>query len=67
MTLTPGAQQLNILILGGLTHLSRALLVWLIADDKHSSREAHLNGAAIKHVRIVDKFLVLQDPPTSTT
>lgn len=47
---------LNILILGGLTHLTRPLLCYLV----------HLQeGPKIKHIRIVDKYLV--HGQTSTT
>ncbi|PWN44183.1 hypothetical protein IE81DRAFT_321582 [Ceraceosorus guamensis] len=58
--------EVNVLILGGVTHLARPLLAWLLSDEP-----ARLGGPTVKHVRMVDKFLIAKegsstfvDPPT---
>lgn len=53
--------EVSILILGGTTHLSRPLLKWLL-DPGHDADRADV---AIKHIRLADKYLILDG--TSTT
>ncbi|CDS01856.1 hypothetical protein, partial [Sporisorium scitamineum] len=45
--------QVSVLILGGMPHLSRPLLKWLL-DSTH---DAQRGGVKIKHIRIADKYL----------
>ncbi|EPQ28426.1 uncharacterized protein PFL1_04252 [Pseudozyma flocculosa PF-1] len=53
--------QVSVLILGGLVHLARPLVCFLVNSDKDPA----WSGPRISHIRIADKFLVA--PGASTT
>ncbi|KAN0061093.1 hypothetical protein ACQY0O_006828 [Thecaphora frezii] len=59
MTTLPA--EIDVLILGGLVHLARPFLCFLIGADK----DAAWKGPKIRHVRIADKFLVASSASTT--
>ncbi|KAK0553931.1 hypothetical protein OC846_002328 [Tilletia horrida] len=56
MATQPLPDSVSVLICGGMQHLARPLL-WFLAEDAPST-SATRAGPSIKHVRIVDKFIV---------
>ncbi|KAK0527684.1 hypothetical protein OC842_004778 [Tilletia horrida] len=52
------ADAVSVLICGGMQHLARPLL-WFLAEDKDATTTRR-TGPQIKHVRMVDKFIVSQ-------